>query len=150
MGAWEMSMVFSLELAVKTPGGDTVSVPTGILGLETGLTILAPNLGFSLPLLGTLGILVWGMVCLLLVVVVLGTTFTYPDHLGFDTSSLSLPDTFLLGVVLLLPGLEGDLVSVVVPVQGLDGEEAALTLPCGGNRTGLLGVLGLGMLVWNH
>jgi len=133
MGAWEMSMVFSLELDVKTPGGDTVSVPIGILGLETGLTIFAPNLGFSLPLLGTLGILVWDMVCLLLVVVVvvLGTGFTYPDHLGFDTSSLSLPDTFLLGVVLLLPGLEGDLVSVVVPVQGLDGEEAALTLPCG-------------------
>jgi len=112
MGAWEISMVFSLELDVKTPGGDTVSVPTGILGLDTGFTILAPNLGFSLPLLGSLGILVCDMVCLL-VVVVLGATFTYPDHLGLDTSSLSLPDTFLLGVVLLLPGLEGDLVSAV-------------------------------------
>jgi len=58
MGDREMSMVFCLELAVKTPGGDTVSDPTAILGLVTGFTILALNLGFSLPLLGGLGILV--------------------------------------------------------------------------------------------
>ena len=128
-------MVLTLELDVRIPGGDTSSsISVTNLCLVTGLTILAPTLGFSFPLLGGLGMRVWDMVCLLVMVPVVGGTLIYPDHLGLAGSSLSTEDVLLLGVELQLWDLEGEETDLVE----------------GGTRSGLLGVLGLGIVMGGH
>jgi len=129
MGDLDMCIVLIFELVVKTPGGETSNSDN--LGLETGLTILAPSRGFSFPLLGSLGMRVWDIACLLVVV---GGCLTYPDHLGLFNSSLSAAEDFLLGVELQLCDLEGEETDL--------GE--------GGTSRGLLGVLGFGIVMGGH